>query len=36
MARARPARLLKLAGVATTDREPFTRWAMWFLVEVFP
>src|SRR5674476_423904 len=35
-ARANPARLLKLAGVATTDAVPRTRWARWFLVEVLP
>src|SRR5580693_9315262 len=36
MARANPARLLKLAGLATTDRAPPTRWAMYPLVLVFP
>src|ERR1700691_1737819 len=33
---ANPARLLNDAGVATTVREPPTRWATWLLVEVFP
>ena len=36
IARARPALLLKLAGVATIVREGRTRWTMWPLVEVLP
>src|SRR5271166_378935 len=35
-ARARPARLLNDAGLATTAREPDNRCARWFLVEVLP
>ena len=35
-ARARPARLLNEAGLATTVRDPVTRWVTCCLVEVFP